>query len=130
MSHLATVTTKCTDLDLFIEVLEELGFKMEKKESTVKDMVGKTAKVLAKCKNQPIGVQEVVDKAGNKTYELRGEFWNTKWYNNPKELSKKINQEYSFKAVCKENVSKGYRLKPGSLKVAKDGSRVFVFQKM
>lgn len=130
MSHMAKVTTKCTDLDILKDVLKDMGFTVENNSGTVRAMDGKTAKVVATVKGQEFGIQATKEKNGETTYNLAGEFFRSGWYLKEKAMGENINREYAFKKTVKEAEAKGFRMKPGSLKLNKDGSKVFVMQKM
>lgn len=131
MSHMAKVATKCTDLKILKAVLKDMGFTVEDKSGSVRAMDGATAKTVATVKGHQFGIQANTNaKTGETTYNLAGEFFRTDWYTREKQMSEHINREYAFKKTVKEAEAKGFRMKPGSLKVNKDGSKVFVMQKM
>jgi|GEM_PF-4923542 hypothetical protein len=127
---MANIKTKCTDLDLLKEVLKEMGFDVEKTGGVVRAMDGKETSTIAKVKNHSFGVKANKEKDGSTNYSLAGEFWRTNWYGKEDQLASHVNREYAFKKVVKETKARGFAMKPGSLKVNKDGSKVFVMQKI
>jgi len=128
---MAVVNTKCTDLDILKEVLKDMGFEVINSSGSVKAMDGKTTQVVAQVKNQSFGIRKDKDKDGASTYSLAGEFYRTDWYLKERQLAAHVNREYAFKKVIKENEAKGFRMKPGSLKIdPKTQTKVFIMQKM
>lgn len=130
MSHMANVQTKCTDFDILKAVLKDMGFEVENTGGTVTAMDGGRATTVAKVRGQQFGIKANKEKDGTTTYSLAGEFYRTGWYTREKQMAEHINREYAFKKTVKEAEIKGFKMKPGSLKVAKDGSKVFVMQKI
>lgn len=74
MSHLTSLKTAITDIDLFQSVLAELGLTLERGEGlTVRDYYGGSTPVVARVSfgEYALGLK----KAESGEYELTGDFW-------------------------------------------------------